>query len=104
MSGNINTFGHHIRKLREAQNLPLRKIAAQLDIDPSTLGKIERNQRRPTSDMIKKLAKIYKVDEKDLKIKYMSDKISYDLFEENLGREVLKVAEKKMEQLKSRNR
>lgn len=104
MSGINNTFGDFIRKLREDKSLPLRKIASQLDIDPSTLGKIERNQRTPTSSIIKKLSKIFNVDEKDLRIKYLSDKISYDIFEENLGTEVLKVAEEKIKQLKKENK
>lgn len=39
------TFGEVIKKLREDNGLPLRKVAAHLDIDPSTLGKIERNER-----------------------------------------------------------
>ena len=32
------TFGEYIRRLREEKNLPLRKVAAQLDIDTSTLS------------------------------------------------------------------
>ena len=32
-----DSFGEHIRKLREDLGLPLRKVAAALDIDPSTL-------------------------------------------------------------------
>lgn len=99
MSGTNNNFGEFIRNLRLEKNLPLRKVASQLDIDPSTLGKIERNQRSPNSFLIKKLSEIFNVDEKELKIKYLSDKISYDIFEENLGTEVLKVAEEKFKQL-----
>jgi transcriptional regulator with XRE-family HTH domain len=104
MSGTNNNFGEFIRNLREEKKLPLRKVASQLDIDPSTLGKIERNQRSPNSFLIKKLSEIFNVDEKELKIKYLSDKISYDIFEENLGTEVLKVAEEKFKQLKKENK
>jgi transcriptional regulator with XRE-family HTH domain len=42
---NQETFGEIIRKLREDHNMPLRKLAAALDIDQSTLSKIETNQR-----------------------------------------------------------
>jgi len=38
------TFGEYIRRLREEMNLPLRKVAAQLDVDTSTLSKIERGK------------------------------------------------------------
>jgi len=54
----ISTFGEYIRGLRENSGQPIRKIAAQLDIDPSLLGKIERNEREPTKEQIKKLAVI----------------------------------------------
>lgn len=97
MSQTNLSFGEYIRKLREDRNLPLRKIAAQLDIDTSTLGKIERNERSPNPQIFKKLSKIFKVDEKKLKILYYSDFISTELIKENLGREVLKVAEQKIE-------
>lgn len=35
------TFGEYIRTLRENANLPLRKVAAELNIDTSTLSKIK---------------------------------------------------------------
>ena len=40
------TFGEYIRELRENNKMPLRKLAALLDIDQSTLSKIERNERK----------------------------------------------------------
>ena len=39
------TFGEIIREGREHEGLPLRKVAAFIDIDPSTLSKIERGER-----------------------------------------------------------
>ena len=36
------SFGELIRELRENEGLPLRKVAAFIDIDASTLSKIER--------------------------------------------------------------
>jgi len=44
------SFGEHIRQLRKEAELPLRKIAAQLDTAPSLLGKIERRERQPRND------------------------------------------------------
>ena len=41
------TIGEQIRKLREDQGLPLRKVAAELDIDQSVLiGKQIKSGRR----------------------------------------------------------
>ncbi len=99
----ISTFGEYIRQLRVSAGLPLRKIAAQLDIDPSLLGKIERNDRQPTKEQIKKLAKIFEQDENFLLSEYLSDQIAYRIIEEEGDLNVLKVAEKKVNYLKTRN-
>ncbi len=38
-------LGDYIRQLREQAEMPLRKLAALLDIDQSTLSKLERGER-----------------------------------------------------------
>src|SRR5690606_8271271 len=91
------SIGEQIRKLREDQGLPLRKVAAELDIDQSILSKIERGERKATKEQIIQIAKIFKVDEKELLINYLSDRVLYDLKDEDLATEALKVAEKKIE-------
>ncbi len=62
----MNTFGEYIRKSREELGLPLRKVAAALDIDTSILSKIERNERRATVEMIPILAKSLDKAEKEV--------------------------------------
>lgn len=98
----VITFGEYIRELRETAGLPLRKVAAQLDIDPSLLGKIERNSRQPTKEHIKKLAKVFKQNEDYLFSEYLSDQIAYKILEEEGDLTVLKVAEKKVYYLKTK--
>ena len=46
------SFGEFIRILREDANLPLRKVAFELDIDTSTLSKIEKNERNANEQII----------------------------------------------------
>ena len=99
---NISTFGEYIRQLRESAELPLWKVAAQMQIDPSILGKIERNSRKPTKDQIKKLAILFNQDEDYLLSEYLSDQIAYKILEEDSDLNVLKVAEKKVNYLKSK--
>ena len=60
------SFGELIREYREIAGLPLRKVAAHIDIDPSTLSKIERGERSAHKEMIPLLAEILKVSEQDL--------------------------------------
>lgn len=99
----IQTFGETIRKLREDNDMPLRKLAALLDIDQSTLSKIERNERKANADIIDKLTKIFRVEKKDLQINFLSDKVAYELLEEEFGVEALQVAEEKIKYLRKTN-
>ena len=96
------TFGEHIRKLREEKGLPIRKVAAHLDIDPSTLSKIERNDRSANKDMVSKLANIFGVDIECLLIILLSDKVTYDLLDEECSEKVLQVAEEKIRYFRSK--
>lgn len=98
------SFGEYIRQLREVADLPLRKIAAELDIDTSTLSKIEKNERNANNQIIDGLARIFNVDKTDLKVRYLSDKIIYQLLDEEEGLEILKVAEEKMLYYKQQNK
>ncbi len=51
----MNTIGEIIRKLREEKEMPLCKLAVLLDIDQSTLSKIERNERNANEEIITKI-------------------------------------------------
>lgn len=95
--GKVLTFGEYIRELRESSGLPLRKVAAQLDIDPSLLGKIERNTRPPNLGIIRKLADIFGQNANILITEYLSDQIAYKVIEGHGDLNVLKVAEKKID-------
>jgi len=96
------SFGEHLRELRENSNLPLRKVAAELDIDTSTLSKIEKNARNANEQIIDGIARIFNIDKAELKIRYLSDKITYELLGEEDGIEILKVAEEKIKYYKER--
>jgi len=98
----METFGEYIRQLRTSANLPIRKIAAQLDIDATLLGKIERDERPANKDIIAGIAKIFNQNEQDLFNRFLSDRIAYKIIDENADIRVLRVAEQKVEYLKSK--
>jgi len=98
----METFGEYIRQLRTGAGLPIRKIAAQLDIDSSLLGRIERNERLANKEVIAGIAKIFNLDTQDLTRRFLSDQIAYKILDEDADIEVLKVAEQKVEYLKSK--
>jgi transcriptional regulator with XRE-family HTH domain len=99
-----NTFGDTVKKLRDEKNLPLREVAEALNIDTSMLGKIEKNNRKPTKELIKKIAKFFKVNTKDLTIAFISDTVVYQIIDEDFPSEVLKVAEEKVKYLKTKKK
>lgn len=92
----MEKIGEKIRKLREQSEMPLRKLAALLDLDQSTLSKIERNERQANKGMIEQIAEIFNADKNELIISFYSDKVSYELQNEDLSQEILKVAEQKV--------
>ncbi len=93
------SFGEILRKLRESEGMPLRELASKLEIDQSTLSKIERNLRNASEDLIEKISAVFNVDEKELRINYKSDKLAYELLDEEDSIDILKVAEEKLEYL-----
>lgn len=97
----MKTIGEILRNKRQTLGLLLRHVAAFVDIDQAILSKIERNERKPTKEMLKKLAEILKLDKDELLIQFISDKIAYEIADEDCATKALKVAERKIKYLKS---
>ena len=92
----MSTLGLKMRALREQSGISLRKAAMQVDIDVAILSKMERGERKFSKEMVLKLAGLYKEDPDKLVIEFLSEKVLYELKDEDLGLEALKVAEKKL--------
>lgn len=95
------TIGEKLRHIREEKELPLRKVAALLDIDVAILSKMERGERRITKEVVLKLADIYNCNTDDLLVLFLSDKILYEIQDEDLGIKALKVAEERAKYIKA---
>lgn len=92
----MDSLSHIIRKLREDKQLPLRTVAAFLNIDQAILSKIERGQRRPTREQVVKLAGYFKVKENDLLAYWLSEKLVNELEDEEVALQALQLAEEKV--------
>jgi len=75
--------------------LPLRTVAAYLDIDQAILSKIERGHRKPTREQVVKLAEYFKVKETDLLVAWLSDKVVCEAVDEEVALKALPVEEEK---------
>ena len=100
----MESLGDTIRKLREERELPLRTVAAFLDIDQAILSKMERGHRKPTREQVVKLAGYFKIKENDLLVAWLSDKVAYELEDEEVALKALQVAEEKVKYQKSKNK
>jgi transcriptional regulator with XRE-family HTH domain len=78
----MKNLGRTLRELRENKRLPMRVIAAFLDIDPAIMSRIERGQRKASREQVIKLADYFQVDENELLVAWLSDKVVYELADE----------------------
>lgn len=96
----MSTVGQKLRELREQAGLSLRKAAVLADVDIAILSKMERGERKLSKEIILKLAILYNAKSELLIVSYLSEKVIYELRDEEFGLEALKLAE---EQLKYKN-
>jgi predicted nucleotidyltransferase/plasmid maintenance system antidote protein VapI len=89
----MDNLGETLRKLREEKQLPLRIVASFLGIDQAILSKMERGQRKISRDQVIRLAHYFQVNEETLLISWLSDKLVYELGDEELSLKALQLAE-----------
>jgi transcriptional regulator with XRE-family HTH domain len=94
---NCKLVGVLLREKREEKGLLLRHVSAELDIDTAILSKIERSERKATKEQILKLAVILDLNKEDLLVQYLSEKILFEIKDEELGEKALKVAEQQIQ-------
>lgn len=97
----MKSLGDILKCAREEKDLILRKVAAEVDIDQSLISKFEKNERKPTSEQIVRLAKFYGLSVKELTINWYSEKIAEELKYAESTSEILKVAEEKINYYKT---
>jgi predicted nucleotidyltransferase/DNA-binding XRE family transcriptional regulator len=92
----LESFGEMIRRMREEKNLPLRKVAAYLDIDQAILSKMERGIRIPSKKIVVKLAKYFNEPEAEFIKYWLSEKVIYEIGDEKNHSEIFQLAEQKL--------
>ncbi|PKP12063.1 MAG: XRE family transcriptional regulator [Bacteroidetes bacterium HGW-Bacteroidetes-4] len=90
-------FGAYLKAQREDKGIPQRIVAHALDVDTSTLSKMELGERQILISMIKPLADVLEIEFKDLQIKYITEKIISELGGQEYLKEALKIVEQKIQ-------
>jgi transcriptional regulator with XRE-family HTH domain len=98
------TFGEYIHKLRSERGLTLTKLAAALDIDQSTLSKIENGKKNVPIEILPKLSSVFELNLKQLEHEYLSEKIAEMIYPQDEPKELLIAAEQKVKYMKIKNR
>ncbi|WP_159471220.1 helix-turn-helix transcriptional regulator [Dyadobacter sp. 3J3] len=98
----MSSFGEYIRQLREETRMPLRKLAAIMDIDQSTLSKLERGERPVNRQVLPIIATTFHLDEKELIIKFMSHYVANQLVNELYAQDILSAACEEIKSLQAR--
>lgn len=95
----LDTFvsiGDTLKEIRENRGFNLQDVALKTDINYTVLSRIETGKRLPTKPQVQTLANFYNYSEQDL-IKYLiSDKILYEIQNEDLGLEGFLLAEQRI--------
>lgn len=94
-------FGAFIKAQREEKGIPQRIVAHALNVDTSTLSKMELGERQITIAMIKPLADILKIDFKGLQIMFISEKVMDDFEGQPYLKDALEVTSKKIQSEKN---
>ena len=75
MEDKKSDLGKHLRSLRNEKGETLHQVSKGTDIDSPMLSKIERGDRMPTLEQLKRLCLYFKVEEADLKVMHTAEKI-----------------------------
>ena len=100
MSKTYSFLGEILKEARIKKNLRLKDVASAIDIDISTLAKIEKNQRNPNNALIIKIAQVLELDKSQLRKNLISDKLVYQINNEDDPKEILRLAEEKIDYIR----
>jgi len=92
----VLSFGEEIRKLRQEKQVPLRTVAAFLDIDQAILSKIERGIRQASKDQVQKMADYFGVDRNQLVKSWLSERVLYEVRDQEMALEAIQLAEQRI--------
>lgn len=93
----MNHLGQKIRAIRESQNLLLRQVAAELEVDTALMSKIERGDRNASKQQVIEIAKYLKANEEELLTLWLADRIESTIVEEpTIAYQAMKIANKKL--------
>jgi len=90
----VKSIGGYIHRLRINRELTLKNVADHLNIDISSLSKIEHGERQLQGHMIKPIAEIFDIDYMSIQILFLNHKIEREFGDEPFFKEAIQVISK----------
>ena len=92
----MQTVGETFKKIREQRNLLLEQVTLKTRINKTLLSRIENSKRLPTRDQVHQLCKYYQVDKNEMIIQWLSDKVLFEMKDEDFALQAMQIAEEKI--------
>ncbi|MCB0540772.1 MAG: DNA adenine methylase, partial [Bacteroidetes bacterium] len=96
MLDTLISIGDTLKEIRETKGFHLQEVAEKTAINYTSLSRIETGKRLPTKPQVQILASFYNYSENELIKQLISDKIIYEIQNEDLGIEGFYLAEEKI--------
>lgn len=84
------TLGNRLRKLREERNLMQREVGSVIGLDGTYISKIEHNEKPLNRNHLKVLADFFKIEERELQILWLADKVFRIVEKEEISKQSIK--------------
>ena len=92
----MRTIGETFKNIREERKLLLEEVTKETGINKTLLSRIENGKRLPTREQVNQLCKYYKVEKNEIIIQWLSEKIVYEMQNEDFALQALQIAEEKI--------
>lgn len=96
MLDSLVSIGDTLKEIRELKGYQLQDVAEKTTINYTSLSRIENGKRLPTKEQISLLANFYDYNQTELLKLLISDRIIYEIQEEEIGMEAFLLAEQRI--------
>jgi Fic family protein len=93
-----------IKEARQKKGMLVREVAQALGIDQALVSKFESGARKPTKEQVRLLATLLGLDEKELRLAWLKEKVLYELANDELALEALMAAEQSIKEIRSQKK
>ena len=85
------TLGSKLKELREAKGLKQREVGYVIGLDGSFISQIELDKKSLNREHLSKLASFFKINEVELQILWLADKVFRTVQDENIAEKSIRV-------------